>query len=67
MDKHEGMDELKENGAIKREFIMPLLLYFLEKEYNFSGESVWVADVNPYQDLPDIPAGNIKSLSNYSR
>lgn len=32
------------NGSIKPEFILPLVLYYLEKDYHFSGDGVWNTD-----------------------
>jgi len=29
------------SGSIKSEFLLPLVLYNLEKDYHFSGDGVW--------------------------
>ncbi|XP_014274831.1 transcription termination factor 5, mitochondrial [Halyomorpha halys] len=55
-------DDFMCNGRIKRDFILPLSIYFLEKDFNFTGESVWeTSTINPYQDLPDRPEIKINS------
>lgn len=32
------------NGSIKTEFVLPLTLYYLEKNHHFSGDGVWNTD-----------------------
>lgn len=62
LDSREGLELFKENGTVKKEFVLPLVLYFLERESNFTGESIWDVETNPYQDLPD-PTEVLKSCT----
>lgn len=39
------------NGSIKPEFVLPLVLYHMEKNYHFSGDGVWNTDLQNNKDL----------------
>ncbi|XP_050426161.1 transcription termination factor 5, mitochondrial-like [Adelges cooleyi] len=47
------------NGTIKSEFILPLVLYHLEKSHHFSGNGVWSFNENNQQFLSSDPSKNV--------
>lgn len=50
------------SGLIKSEFILPLVLYNLEKKYHFSGNGVWSTDEKHHKVLTHGPLKDTEEL-----
>lgn len=54
------------SGSIKSEYLLPLVLYNLEKDYHFSGDGVWNTNEQtkkiPLSDSPKVTLEDTEEL-----
>ncbi|XP_073987322.1 mitochondrial transcription termination factor 5 isoform X2 [Rhodnius prolixus] len=62
LDKKEGLECCKENGVIKKEYILPLIIYLIEKSQNFSIHTFCSSEADTHSDIviPEYEAENIE-------